>query len=87
MSSTIDTKLEELQRNFEEGKARLQQLEQEQQQLISTLLRIEGAFQALTEFKTAQSENGSRGLQLVPSLKPKKERARAKTETDPVPVA
>lgn len=51
MQDVIRTRLETLREEMSKGRERLQELEQQQQQLRDTLLRISGAIQVLEEFQ------------------------------------
>ena len=49
MREQLQTRLEELKREFETGQARLRELEAEEARLRQTMLRISGAIQVLEE--------------------------------------
>lgn len=49
MKKQIQSRLEELKKEFETGQARLQELEIQESRLRETLLRISGAIQVLEE--------------------------------------
>jgi predicted nuclease with TOPRIM domain len=51
----LQTRLDELQAEFERGKARLAEMEAEEDRLRETLLRISGAIQVLKELIGAES--------------------------------
>lgn len=52
MYQQIEQRLEELNRQFEQGTARLQRLQRESKELGETLLRIRGAILVLDELST-----------------------------------
>ncbi len=58
MRDQLNERLESLKADFERGKARLAQLEEEETQLRETMLRVSGAIQVLTEELTRQDEAG-----------------------------
>jgi predicted nuclease with TOPRIM domain len=55
----LQTRLDELKREFETGQARLREMESAQLNLRETLLRISGAIQVLEESLAAQSGNNN----------------------------
>jgi predicted nuclease with TOPRIM domain len=55
----LQTRLDELKREFETGQARLREMESAQLNLRETLLRISGAIQVLEETLAAQSGNNN----------------------------
>jgi predicted nuclease with TOPRIM domain len=52
MQDAIQSRLESLRQEMSKGRERLQELEQQQQQLRDTLLRISGAIQVLEELES-----------------------------------
>ncbi len=60
MREQLQARLEELQREFETGQARLRELEAQATQLRETMLRISGAIQVLEE-TLAETESGGGG--------------------------
>jgi predicted nuclease with TOPRIM domain len=61
----LQTRLDELKREFETGQARLREMESTQLNLRETLLRISGAIQVLEETLAAQSDNNNNANEAV----------------------
>ena len=62
MREQLQTRLEELKREFETGQARLRELEAQETQLRQTMLRISGAIQVLEEaLAETQTETAPQG--------------------------
>lgn len=72
MREQLQRRLETLKKEFNAGRARATELEQQQATLHQTLLRISGAIQVLEEeLKAAPSQEGTpigEGIQVDPSL-------------------
>jgi predicted nuclease with TOPRIM domain len=60
----LQSRLDELKKEFEAGQARLQELELQQARLRETMLRISGAIQVLEEMLAA--DQGAGGSQATP---------------------
>lgn len=58
MQEQLQSRLEELKKDFDTGQARLRDLELQQVQLRETLLRISGAIQVLEELLGDRSSDG-----------------------------
>ena len=56
----IETRLEELRREFERGRQHLENVERQRQELRDTLLRISGAIQVLEELQVDKAAPGDR---------------------------
>jgi predicted nucleic acid-binding Zn-ribbon protein len=52
---SVTNRLEDLKREFEKGKQRLEALDRERQELRDTMLRISGAIQVIEELLSQQS--------------------------------
>jgi len=58
MREQLQTRLEELKREYEAGQARLRELEAQAARLRETMLRISGAIQVLEETLAAEESAG-----------------------------
>lgn len=58
MRAQLQTRLDELKKEFETGQARLQELERQQSFMRETLLRISGAIQVLEELLAEKKPAG-----------------------------
>jgi len=58
MRTHIQTRLEELKKEFESGQARLRELDNQQALLRETMLRISGAIQVLNEVLAVDQTEG-----------------------------
>ncbi len=56
MKEQLQTRIEELKKEFETGQARLRELEMQETRLRETLLRISGAIQVLEEMLMKKEE-------------------------------
>lgn len=56
MKNIIEQRMMELQAEYQNGQARLNQLDQERARVVDTVLRISGAMQVLGELLQAQQE-------------------------------
>jgi predicted nuclease with TOPRIM domain len=61
MREQLQTRLEELKREFETGQARLRELEAQEARLRETMLRISGAIQVLEEALSEGPPTGEEG--------------------------
>ncbi len=73
MKNKLEQRLQELKSEFESGQKMLSDLEAQQENLKTTLLRISGAIQVLEELLSADrepTENNDRVLETVGALNP-----------------
>jgi predicted nuclease with TOPRIM domain len=70
MRERIQSRLGELQREYELGRVRLQELERQQRQLEDQLLRISGAIQVLGEVlaRPSNADGNGHGAEPAPVL-------------------
>lgn len=59
MRNELQRRVELLRSEFEKGKARLQELQQQELQLQETMLRISGAIQVLTELLEQEEKSAA----------------------------
>jgi len=70
MRELVQARLAELQREYEQGRARLRELERQKRHLEDQLLRISGAIQVLEEVLThsSGSEGNGHGAEPAPAI-------------------
>jgi predicted nuclease with TOPRIM domain len=70
MRERVQARLGELQREYEQGKARLRELERQQRHLEDQLLRVSGAVQVLEEVlaHSGETDGNGQGAEPAPAI-------------------